>query len=129
MLKKNYDGYRFSPYGKDIYNPFSILKAMDKGMLDYYWIESGKPTLLAEQLTKFNVDLKSQLNSQCTKENLMGIDLDSPRVTALLYQTGYLTIKHYDEHTRLFTLGLPNEEVTATWDIIVHLLSTAKKLL
>ena len=112
ILKKRYDGYRFSPYGKDIYNPYSILKVMDKEMFDYFWIESGNPTLLAEQLTKFNIDLKSQLNANCTKEDLMGIDLNSPRTAALLYQTGYLTIKNYDENTRLFSLGLPNEEVT-----------------
>lgn len=112
ILKKNYDGYRFAPYGKDIYNPFSILKVMDKEMFDYFWIESGNPTLLAQQLTKFNIDLKSQLNANCTKEDLMGIDLNSPRTAALLYQTGYLTIKKYDEQTRLYSLGLPNEEVT-----------------
>lgn len=125
LLKKNYDGYRFSPFGKDIYNPFSILKAMDKGMFDYFWIESGKPTLLAEQLTRFNVDLRTQLNSKCTKEDLMGIDLDSPRAAALLYQTGYLTIKHYNEQTRLFTLGLPNEEVTQAFKLMERILYEA----
>ena len=30
---------------------------------------------------------------------------------ALLYQTGYLTIKDYDREMKLYTLGLPNEEV------------------
>lgn len=111
-LKRNYDGYRFSPYGKDIYNPYSLLKVMDKGMFDYFWIETGTPTLLAEQLIRFNVDLRQQLNVRCTKEDLMGIDMNIPRMTALLYQTGYLTIKDYDSPSRLFSLSLPNEEVT-----------------
>lgn len=110
-LKRNYDGYRFSPFGKDIYNPYSILKVMDKGMFDYFWIESGPPTLLAEQLVKFNVDLTKQLDVRCTKEDLVGIDLNNPRITALLYQTGYLTIKSYDPASRLYTLALPNDEV------------------
>lgn len=29
----------------------------------------------------------------------------------LLYQTGYLTIKSYDEYSMLYTLGIPNNEV------------------
>ncbi len=36
-------------------------------------------------------------------------DLESLGVEALLFQTGYLTIK--DVHGRLFTLGYPNQEV------------------
>lgn len=111
-LKRNYDGYRFSPYGKDIYNPYSILKVMDKGIFDYFWIESGTPTLLAEQLLKFNVDLERQLDVRCTKEDLMSIEMNVPKITALLYQSGYLTIKAYDPASRLFSLSLPNEEVT-----------------
>ena len=29
----------------------------------------------------------------------------------MLYQSGYLTIKSYDEEDDLYTLGFPNEEV------------------
>ena len=29
----------------------------------------------------------------------------------MIYQSGYLTIKSYDEEFRLYTLGYPNEEV------------------
>ncbi|MDE7161007.1 MAG: AAA family ATPase [Muribaculaceae bacterium] len=29
-LKRNYDGYRFAPEGSEIYNPWSILNAMDQ---------------------------------------------------------------------------------------------------
>ncbi|MBQ0022600.1 MAG: AAA family ATPase, partial [Prevotellaceae bacterium] len=36
LLKKNYDGYHFSPRGKDVYAPFSLLKALDKQTTDPY---------------------------------------------------------------------------------------------
>lgn len=32
--------------------------------------------------------------------------------TALLYQSGYLTIKAYDEEAGVYTLGIPNVEVS-----------------
>ena len=37
LLKKNYDGYHFSPHGKDVYAPFSLLNALNDMKTDYYW--------------------------------------------------------------------------------------------
>jgi hypothetical protein len=36
---------------------------------------------------------------------------DHANIIPLLYQTGYLTIKRYDEDNELYTLGMPNAEV------------------
>ena len=41
----------------------------------------------------------------------MGLDLMDLNPVALLYQTGYLTIKEYDFDTDIITLGIPNREV------------------
>lgn len=42
MLKENYDGYHFSEDDTPgIYNPFSILNALDKKKLGSYWFETG----------------------------------------------------------------------------------------
>lgn len=109
-LKRNYDGYRFSSRGKDMYNPFSILNVMENGDFRNYWIQSGQPTLLQEQLKRFYVDLSSLFNTKCDLDELQGLDLDNPRPVALLYQTGYLTIKDY--YDGIYTLGMPNREVT-----------------
>ena len=109
LLKKWYDGYRFSSRGRDIYNPFSIVYVMGTKEFDNYWIQSGQATLLKEQLRRFDVDLKSLFNAECEIEELRGLDLDNPRPVALLYQTGYLTIKSYADG--LYTLGIPNQEV------------------
>lgn len=108
-LKKKYDGYHFSEWSEEIYNPFSLLCVMDSKKFDNYWIKSGIPTLLEQQLKRFDVDLRSLFNTECSQSLLEGLDFDSPSPVALLYQTGYLTIKSFSEG--IFTLGLPNEEV------------------
>lgn len=111
-LKSWYDGYRFSCYGEDMYNPYSIVCVMDSKEFRNYWIRSGQPTLLVEQLKRMDVSLKALLNTECSVESLIGLDLDRPSPIALVYQTGYLTIKEYDKEFDLVTLGLPNKEVT-----------------
>ncbi len=110
-LKRRYDGYRFSSEGKEMYNPYSLMKVMDKERYGNYWIESGQPTLLKEQLKHCNADLNKLINTKCSLEAMKGLDYDNPRPVALLYQSGYLTIKGYDQATDIYTLGLPNREV------------------
>lgn len=110
-LKKNYDGYRFAELGSDIYNPWSLLNALSAKDISNYWNMTGIPTLIAESLRNINADLKKYLECTCLKKNLLGFDLKSADPTALLYQTGYLTIKDYDDEDQMFTLGVPNREV------------------
>ncbi|MBM6891445.1 AAA family ATPase, partial [Bacteroides caecigallinarum] len=43
LLKKQYDGYHFSKRMTDIYNPFSLLNALDKMSIDDYWFSTGTP--------------------------------------------------------------------------------------
>ena len=111
-LKLNYDGYRFSRGGSDIYNPWSVLNAMRESVVYDYWAETGKPTIVVEALRNLNVDLEKILNTDCTLDQLKGLDLSNIDPLPLLYQTGYLTIKAYDRETKLFNLGIPNREVS-----------------
>ena len=108
-LKRRYDGYHFSRRCPDIYNPYSLLNVMDRKEFGNYWIGSGGMTLLEHQLKRFDTDLESLFEARCDQGMLEGLDFDSPNPVALLYQTGYLTIKSYDDG--IFTLGLPNGEV------------------
>lgn len=111
MLKKNYDGYRFSKSGSEIYNPWSLLNAMANSEISNYWNDTGMPKLVAESLKRVNADLEAVFDSYCTEDDLKGLDLLSPDPTALLYQTGYLTIKDYNKKIRRYRLGIPNDEV------------------
>ncbi len=110
-LKKQYDGYHFSPKCVDIYNPFSLLHVMDTSQYGNYWIESGTPSLLADQLKRTNADLEKLMSSEAGETTLKGLDLDNINPIALLYQTGYLTIKKYEQEFRAYKLGSPNNEV------------------
>lgn len=111
MLKQNYDGYRFAKKGSDIYNPWSLLNCLaDRDILNY-WSLTGTPTLIAESLKNVDADLEQVLSSRCTFRALAGLDLRNANPLALLYQTGYLTIKDYERPTDIVTLGVPNSEV------------------
>ena len=45
-FKAMYDGYHFSEKMTGVYNPFSLLNALDLEKLDDYWFRSGTPTYL-----------------------------------------------------------------------------------
>lgn len=106
-----YGGYRFSTGGVEICNPFSLILAMSKCRCANYWIESGMPTLLVEKLKDSNADLKKITDEHTDAEGLKSIDSGPSQVAALLYQTGYLTIKSFDPEFGIIGLGLPNAEV------------------
>ena len=112
VLKENYDGYRFTKYGCDIYNPWSLLSAMDEKDISFYWSRTGQPTIIAEAMHRFDEDIEDLLNTQCDDSTLQGFDLTSSSPVAMLFQAGYLTIKDYDREIKLYTLGVPNMEVT-----------------
>ncbi|MDE6409942.1 MAG: AAA family ATPase [Muribaculaceae bacterium] len=111
LLKKNYDGYKFASEGSEIYNPWSLLNAMYESKIGNYWNETGMPTLIAESLKRVGADLKKTFDSYCKDSDLKGLDLLNPNPTALLYQTGYLTIKRYSRRLKQYKLGIPNLEV------------------
>ena len=111
-LKRKYDGYHFTAVSPDIYNPFSLLTCLALGKLDNHWFATGTPSFLIESMRKFGYtppELGSDLTA--TPE-----DFDVPTeslasITPLLYQSGYITIKSYDDIADTYTLGIPNEEV------------------
>ncbi|MDE7413404.1 MAG: ATP-binding protein [Muribaculaceae bacterium] len=111
QLKTNYDGYRFSRKGSEIYNPWSVLNFMQKARIEDYWNATGKPTIVVKALHDKEVNLEEILNTECRQNMLQGLDLSNAAPLPLLYQTGYLTIKDYDKETQLYRLGVPNQEV------------------
>ena len=113
ILKKNYDGYHFTEDSEGVYNPFSLLSALKKGKIDYYWFETGTPTFLVKRLLELGFDVRRFKNRTlyATGQNLSDYRGDNPDPVPLLYQTGYLTIVDYDRVGRYYTLGFPNEEV------------------
>ncbi len=111
-LKNNYDGYHFSSSSPDVYNPFSLLKALANKVIKSYWFESGTPTFLIEMLRKFDVS-PSELGSEteAVDEDFDAATERMTGITPLLYQSGYVTIKGYDSIGDVYSLGIPNREI------------------
>ena len=110
-LKERYDGYHFTWPSPDIYNPFSLLNAFNQGRLNSYWFGSGTPTYLIEMLNKYHV-IPQEIGERWVATS--AFDAPTERMTSitpLLYQSGYITIKDYDELADLYYLDLPNKEV------------------
>ena len=110
-LKLQYDGYHFSKQSEEVYNPFSLIKALMSSEVGNYWFDSGTPIFLIRQMQHFRTDITSldKLEAPAT-----AFDKPTEAMTTalpLLYQSGYLTIKEYDKDTGIYTLSIPNQEV------------------
>jgi len=110
-LKKQYDGYHFSKNGTGMYNPFSLLNAMDSQEFGDQWFQSGTPTFLVEVLKRNNYDLEQLTRENVTADLLGSLDAIDTTPIPLLYQSGYLTIQSYNARFRTYQLGFPNQEV------------------
>ena len=108
-LRNEYDGYHFCENVLGIYNPFSVLSTLRKKRFGNYWFETGTPTYLVELLKRSDFPLDKIDGYKTGKDVLNGIDPDSP--IAMIYQSGYVTIKDYDSEFDLVTVGFPNKEV------------------
>jgi hypothetical protein len=115
-LKDKYDGYHFSKSMVDIYNPFSLIKALKESDCGNYWFDTGTSASLVNALQNyvgdFSLDLTDIDSGKWFEQGDFVRSLeDHANIIPLLYQTGYLTIKGYDEDNELYTLGMPNAEV------------------
>lgn len=109
-LKESYDGYHFVENSEGIYNPFSLLNTFDKMKFGSYWFETGTPTYLVELLKQNHYNLEQMAHEETNSEVLNSIYADESPIP-VIYQSGYLTIKDYDEEFGNYTLGFPNREV------------------
>ena len=112
-LKKMYDGYHFHQKTDGVYNPFSLLNALQEKEFGMYWFSTGTPTFLIDKLKESGFDAKQFSTDDYYEEesSLTDYRMDNENPVPLFYQTGYLTIKGYDEEFRSYALGYPNEEV------------------
>lgn len=111
ILKKKYDGYHFSECMLDIYNPFSIINAFDRKRIDNYWYRSGTPSYLVKLLEGHSVNMQKLIGRAYTADYFVDYRADVEDPLAMLYQSGYLTIKGYDEEYGEYLLDYPNDEV------------------
>ncbi|MCX8085113.1 MAG: ATP-binding protein [Calditerrivibrio sp.] len=110
-IRSWYNGYSF--LGESVYNPFDILLYLSKRKFHPYWFETGTPTFLIKLLVEKGFDM-SKLEKLVAMDSLIGsFDVDFIEPENLLFQTGYLTIKGYEQIPTgsIYYLGYPNKEV------------------
>ena len=110
-LARMYDGYHFHYRAMGVYNPFSLLNTFNSGEFRMYWFHTGTPTFLVRYLKAGKYNLDDISRNDVSVETLTGANYTSPAPITLMYQTGYLTIKGYDERFNTYYLDYPNEEV------------------
>ena len=110
-LKIRYDGCHFEEDTVGIYNPFSVLNTLAKLRYKDYWFETGTPTFLVELLKLHHYELENLTKEQISADVINSVDSMSTNPIPVIYQSGYLTIKGYDERFKKYRLGFPNKEV------------------
>ena len=111
-IKAWYNGYSWGGRNK-IYNPFSLLHFFRSKEYNNYWFETGTPTFLINlNLSNHRYDFE---NIKIPSLQLSAYDIERLQLIPLMFQTGYLTIKSYDEEDDLYELSYPNEEVRRSY--------------
>lgn len=111
-LKQKYDGYHFSENSVNVYNPFSLLNVFAGKVFRSFWFSTGTPTFLVKALQKQDVFIRDILeNAEMSENALQDYRPDINNPIPILFQSGYLTLKDYDERLGLYKLGFPNDEV------------------
>ena len=107
-----YNGYCWLGDEK-VYNPFDILLLFDKRKFGAWWFETGTPAFLVETLFRRRVSSLSLDEMMGSADLLSTFDVDDIATEALLFQTGYLTIRDEEDlgGEPLYRLAYPNREV------------------
>jgi|LGVF01.1.fsa_nt_gb hypothetical protein len=113
MVKRWYNGYYY--FGQKLYNPFDILLFISNGLeFRNYWWNTGSPSFLLDKLREENYYIPDIEQAIISEEALNAFDVEYIDLSALFWQTGYLTFekKHHDRHGRVcYKLRIPNLEV------------------
>ncbi len=118
-IQKWYNGYSWAGGQQRVYNPFGILNLFKSKEFHNYWFGTATPTFLIKLIKDQKIIVEDFEGYQAGEEIFDSFDLEKLDPGALLFQTGYLTIKKV--RNRLVTFSYPNFEVKESF--LVHLLA------
>ena len=107
-IREWYNGYSWDAVVR-VYNPFSILLLFQQRQFGDFWFKSGTPTFLINLIKEQGYYELGDLSIHGTIFD--SYDLENMDARALMFQTGYLTVKQVDRLRNRYTLGVPNREV------------------
>ena len=113
-MKKWYNGFRFAKNDKTtVYNPISVALTLfrkEPGGFSATWATTGRPSMLMNYLKREDIARLDYENLPEVAEDEFDVaELRRLKPVAVLFQSGYLTIKGYADG--LYKLGPPDEEV------------------
>ena len=125
-----YNGYNWLG-AERVYNPYDVLLLFRRRKFDAYWFETGTPTFLVRTLFKRRVSSLALDEMVAGSDLLSNFDVDDIATEALLFQTGYLTIKDEEDlgGEPVYRLGYPNQEVRQSLNrsLLRHLVRDASR--
>ena len=111
-IREWYNGYGWRG-DERVYNPFDILLLFRNREFGDWWFETGTPAFLVETLFRRRVSSVALGEMTGSASLLSAFDVDRIATEALLFQTGYLTIRDEEDigGETFYRLGYPNREV------------------
>lgn len=136
QVKRWYDGFIFGKH-KDIYNPWSILNFLDKGIFTTYWANTSSNSLVGKLLRegsrtikeKFEIllrgeEIETPIDEQIVYNQLTG---NERAVWSLLLAGGYLKVLCFESYGEIpegsqpkYTLTLTNLEVKVMFQSMIR---------
>ncbi|MGB0930892.1 MAG: AAA family ATPase [Chitinophagales bacterium] len=122
-----YDGYLWEGQDK-IFNPYSVVNALQDQEFKNYWFETGTPAVLMKLIKEKYAQEREKAPSMEEFDNVQTVRLDGSYdleekipLVKLLYETGYLTIKKIEKivYEKLYTLSYPNYEVRNSFNAFI----------
>ncbi len=127
QVKRWYDGFIFGKH-KDIYNPWSILNFLDKGVFTTYWANTSSNSLVGKLLREGNRRIKEKFETLFRGESIQSVideqivynqlDGNERAVWSLLLASGYLKVLSFESYRDIpegmnpkYELALTNLEV------------------
>ncbi len=113
-IRQWYNGYSWD--GKNfVYNPFSILNLFTEKNFGNFWFASGTPTFLIKSIKRDQSEIREFEDLPVKSYIFDSYDIENMDIAALLFQTGYLTIKEISTQgitkVKTYHLSYPNKEV------------------
>lgn len=110
-IRQWYNGFRFSKKNVTVYNPFSTLLMFKQKDFGNYWFQTGTPRFLIQHIQAQKINIVDVEHTWISAESFESFEIEDIRINALLFQTGYFTIKDYKSSDGSYRLGYPNKEV------------------
>lgn len=109
-IKEWYDGYSWDGH-QFVYNPYSVLSFLNAKSFKNYWFETGTPTFLINQLKSTGSKIGNPIARFIPESEFNKYDIDNINIGAIMFQTGYLSIKDIQQDQNRYYLDFPNKEV------------------